>query len=135
MSEPTPRWTGPDMGPSPRELDGTCIGCGARGTVARAWRPARADSPAEVRRYCDACWPSAAADLEEAGGWAWTSRSWHDVATFLGLLATVELGEWPATPAGLKALAAEIRETAEEMVGPMPESVAAFLARHDPPAV
>jgi hypothetical protein len=66
--------------------------------------------------------------------WNLASRTWHDTRRFLALVATLPSDDG-ATSAHLAEVAAEIRDTADEMDGPIPPDVQDFLARHLGPSL
>jgi hypothetical protein len=113
---------------SPRDPDAPCERCGARGTVARATRDG---APTEIHRYCGACWPAARVELEAArpGGWFMASRTWYDAERYLERLAAMDPLSAP-NAAWFAALASYIVEMAPDIEGPMPASIAAFVAQH-----
>jgi hypothetical protein len=99
-------------------------------------RAVRQTDPLLVLRYCSHCWPEAHDELEarqDEGAWSSASRSWFDVQRFLALIALPTKGGPAATSADLAAIAADIREKAPEMDGPMPRDVEDFLSSHGPP--
>jgi hypothetical protein len=139
----------------PRDSNALCDRCGARGTIARATR--HSDPPLTLR-YCGACWPDVSEELESrqheehkqwrpaplehpgtAGepaaptNWSWSSRSWHNTRRFLELIKGPVKGGPPPSAANFAEIAKEIRDTAQEMDGPMPDDVAEFVARYIPP--
>ena len=141
---------------NPRGPTTPCDRCGKVGTIARATRHSE---PPLVLRYCAECWPSAESELEilqqeEQDRWrrllrgqslagetvtrpvAWTttSRSWHDVLRFLGLIRQPSKGGRALTTEDLGSIASEIRATAGEMSGAMPPEVEDFIRRNSSPA-
>ena len=142
----------------PREPDGLCEGCGARGTVGRASRHDASGTYVEEHRYCADCWPEWSAfyrarweergrreslawlesprDLTDAPpppppawGMVFASATWHDVVDLVNKLTErARSHRDPPNPEALARLAAQIRDHAAERVGPMPLEVRAFLA-------
>ncbi len=132
----------------PRDPMAKCDRCGKQGTIARATRRAE---PRVTLRFCGDCWPVAWSELRkrqdeefrrwelseddspQPPGWATSSRSWHDVIEFLGLIKQAE-GSAKASGHFAK-VAAEISATAHEMSGPMPSEVETFLKRWSTPSI
>jgi hypothetical protein len=144
----------------PRDASARCDRCGKQGTVVRVERhppaplilrycgpcwPAAQKELEERQRGEQQQWRDAerewderrARDPEHAGsappppaGWSGASRSWYDVQNFLKLISQAPIGGSGITSAQLAEVAAEIRDQAPAMDGPMPPDVEAFLARH-----
>jgi hypothetical protein len=74
------------------------------------------------------------ASFPQPAAWTSGSRSWYDVRHFLALIAQPTKGGPAPTLSDLAAVAADIREKAAEMDGPIPSDVEDFLARYSPPA-
>jgi hypothetical protein len=139
-----------------QEPDAVCEGCGIRGTVGRASRHDASGAFVEEHRYCADCWPERSAFYrarwDEQGrraslawcerppegpdtppppnwGMVFVSATWHDVIDLVQRLTDMARSyREPPSPEALARAAAEIRKSAAERVGPMPEEVRAFLA-------
>lgn len=145
--------------PSPRDPNATCDNCGTRGTVGRVTRRGKT---IVVKRFCRACWPSMRARAEEeqrliSEQWmsaarsrghspasrsvpmsrpesiTWESRDWSDSVEFISLMLRLSAGSVDAD--AFAELAAAILEQADEMDGPMPPEIEAFVERYGRPAV
>ena len=148
----------------PRDAAALCDRCGVQGTVARALRSApnrlvlrycsacwpavqqeledRQREEQEEWEKADHAW----FELWERSPqgtlpsppmqpiWSSASRTWFDVRNYLALIAQIPTGAG-ATSAQLAEVAAEIRDTADEMDGPIPPDVQDFLARHLGPSL
>jgi hypothetical protein len=140
-----------------REPDALCEGCGARGTVGRVSRHNDSSVYVEEHRYCADCWPQWSAFYralwEERGrrerlewrdglrhapgdappppawGMVFASATWHGVTDLVNQLTDKARNyRDPPSPETLAWLAAEIRGSEAERVGPMPLEVREFLA-------
>lgn len=89
----------------------------------RAWLEAQARNPED-----------ATASPPLLPGWSCASRSWSEARSFLALLAQLPRGGSAPTPADFAAIAAEIRDGASGMDGPIPPDIEDFLARHTAPS-
>jgi hypothetical protein len=139
-----------------RDADAICEGCGVRGTVGRATRQDSTGSLNEEHRYCADCWPEWSAfyrarwreqgrrkSLEwhdrvrehndapppPSWGMSFESATWHGVAEFAQKLTEqARFYREPPSRESLARMAADIRASAADKVGPMPFEVRAFLA-------
>jgi hypothetical protein len=126
----------------PRDPTARCDRCGTQGTIARAMRHTE---PPLILRYCGPCWPEAQRELEarqrqeheelrDTPGWSSSSRSWHDVGCFISKIEEFASTRGAPATAQFSAIAADIREKASEMEGPMPADVEDFLRKYTPPS-
>jgi hypothetical protein len=142
----------------PREPNATCESCGVTGTVGRAVRTDDGGQVIELHRFCASCWAEQSARYrarweEEhrlasdawlrapqvvppppSRGAAFESATWHATLDFVRELNRAMRPMLPPTPEQLAAIAADIQAQAEELEGPMPIAVAAFLQAYGAPA-
>jgi len=147
----------------PRDPAALCDRCGRRGTIARAvrhsqppleyhycgtcWPAAQKELESRQREEVEQWQKALRASFDmrnrDAGGqsaplppptWSTGSRSWYDTRRFLELIAQPTKGGPAPTLTILASIAADIREKAVEMDGPVPPDIEDFLAKYPPPA-
>ena len=142
----------------PREPNAMCEACGVLGTIGRAIRTDAAGLATELHRFCASCWAEQSAryrarwdEENRLAGDAWLrdprlappppsrgaafeSATWHATLDVVRELNRAIRPTSPPPPEQLAAIAADIQARAEELEGPMPIAVAAFLQAYGEPA-
>lgn len=148
----------------PRDPKALCDRCGNKGTVVRVERhepaplilrycgacwPAADEELQQRQRDEQKLWQTANREWNEMrrqgspaapeppplpAPWSVASRSWHDARRFIELITQRANGGMAATPEQLAEIATEIAAKANEMDGPMPPHVQAFITKHLPPS-
>lgn len=146
----------------PRDPTARCDRCGNKGTVVRVQRhepaplilrycgpcwPAASEELEQRQRDEQKQWQTAwrewnqmqrqgssASEPTPPAAWSASSRSWYDARRFLELISQPVKGGPAATPAQLAEIATEISAKANEMDGPMPSDIQAFMTKHLPPS-
>lgn len=141
-----------------RESTAQCEGCGNTGTIGRAVRTDAEGQVTEVHRFCADCWAEQSAryrarwaeqDRRESEAWihapnvaprppsrgaAFESATWHTTLEFVREINRALRPMTAPTPEQLAAIAADIRSRADDLEGPMPMAVQAFLQDYGAPA-
>lgn len=146
----------------PRDPTALCDRCGNKGTVVRVQRhepaplilrycgpcwPAASEELEQRQRDEQKRWRNADREWNEMrrhgspttsepppppAPWSCASRSWYDARRFIELISQPANGGMAAPPGMLAKIAAEISAKANEMDGPIPPDIQAFITKHLP---
>ena len=140
------------VGPSPREPDATCEGCGTTGTIGRAVRIDGDGNATETHRFCLTCWPEQSAryrarwededrrsaddffrgrrEAQAGPGMTFEASTWHGTLDFVRLIERSMIAQIPPSPPDLAKIAADIQARAPEVEGEMPFEIESFIRRY-----
>ena len=146
----------------PRDPTARCHRCGNEGTVVRVQRhepaplilrycgpcwPAASEEleqrQREEQQQSRNAWRewsemrrqgSTAPEPPPPAAWSAASRSWYDARRFIELITQHANGSMAAPPGFLAHIATEITAKANEMDGPIPADVQAFITKYLPPS-